>query len=367
MIVCILYMYIRYVLKSSPALLGIALVVSIFFIPLAAVWAQSSAGVRISPAIIEDRLDLATEKTYTITIENTSSIDQAYYLSARNIIGVQDGGVPIFSAAGTETNELEISSWINLSQTRLEVPVGGAETVSFTIKVPEVAAPGGHFGAVIVSVEPPEIRSTGAAIGYEVANIISIRLPGEAQEEARIRQFSTSKFVYGSKNVDFEVKIENLGNTLIKPMGPLVIKSMFGNKVADLMFNDSRAAIFPKTTRTYTQTWQEEELGFGRYEAVLSAVYGDEGSIKTISNSVTFWILPFNIIMPAAGGLLLLFLIAYFIIKAYVRRTVALMSGGASRRIVRQQNQNRFPILLLLVVMLSLTALFLMVLLLLFA
>jgi hypothetical protein len=150
-------------------------------------------------------------------------------------------------------------------------------------------------------------------------------------------------------------------------MGPLEIKNMFGKEVALLNFNESQAAIFPETTRNFAMNWTDPGIGFGRYEALVSLVYGEEGRKNTISSTVTFWVLPMNIIAPAIGILVFILAVVYFSIRLYVKRSVALLSAGSTRRLVRQRPRNQFPFVLLIVSMLSVTAVFLIILLLLFA
>ncbi len=358
-------------LKSIFASILLGLTVLTFY-QVESVQAQGNAGVGIRPAIISEKLEPGEVKQFTIQLNNLSGADQIYYISKRDILGVREGGVPIFATPKSEKTGYEISEWITLDKSEVFIPAEGSEAVSFIMTVPETASPGSHFGGVIISVEPPEVRQSGASIGYEVANIVSIRVAGEANDAASIRQFSTSKYIYGETQVEFEARVENEGNTLITPVGPLEVYNMFGKQVAVLQFNDSQAGVYPKTAqsdglRTFKLTWSDEGIGFGRYEAILSLVYGDEGKKDTISSTVSFWILPLNIVWPAVLVLVLLFGSIYVFIKLYVRRSLALLSAGTSRRLIRSRQRNQFPIVLLLVSMLAVTALFLIVLLLLFA
>jgi hypothetical protein len=257
---------------------------------------------------------------------------------------------------------------MTLLSNTLTVPSGSEAPVQFTVKVPSNASPGSHFAGIFVSVEPPEIRESGAAIGYEVANIVSIRVAGEVVEKAQIRQFSTDNYIYGSQNVDFNVRIENSGNTLIRPTGPVEITNMFGVNVSEkLFFNESQAGVFPGDTREFTFSWTGEGTGFGRYEAIVSPVYGEEGAKQTISSSVTFWILPTNIVLPALAVLATLLLVTYIGAKLYVRRKLAFYSAVGSRKIVRRQQGSGSPFLVVFLVMITVTALFFMVLLVLFS
>jgi hypothetical protein len=114
--------------------------------------------------------------------------------------------------------------------------------------------------------------------------------------------------------------------------------------------------------------WEDEGPGFGRYEAILSMVYGDQGRQATISSTVTFWILPANIILPALGVLAVLLLVTYVSAKLYVRRKLQFAETGGARRIVRRRRSSGVsPVLLVAVVMLAVTAIFLLILLALFA
>lgn len=329
--------------------------------------AQSGAGVGLRPATVEETMEPGESRQFTVQVSNLSGADQTYYLNKRDITGVEVGGVPIFADENSERTGFELSEWIKLDVDKLDIPTDGTANISFTLNVPDNASPGSHFAGIFVSVEPPRLRSTGASVAYEVANIISIRVAGEAVESAQIRQFSTNKFIYGSTNIDFLIRIENEGNVLVRPMGPLEINNMFGKRAAMLTFNDALAGVFPKTTREFTITWEGEGTGFGRYEAVLSPVYGDLGRKSTMSSTVTFWILPMNIIIPSAIVLAVVLATIYIAVKLYVRRSMAVASAGSTRRLVRTRQRNEFPIMLVIVSMFGITALFVIVLLLLFA
>lgn len=346
-------------------LFGLASVLCFTFF-VTSVQAQGS-GVSITPAMIEETLDPGFEKQYSLTVENLNATDQTFYLFTRNISGVENGGMPVFAKDNNERTGYELSDWISLEYGEITVPSGEKQTFYFTLKVPGNASPGSHFGGVFVSVDPPKIESSGAAVGYQVASIMSIRVSGEAIEQASIRQFSTSKFLYGSQNVEFNVRIENTGNVLVRPSGPLEIYNMLGDQVGTMLFNESLSGVFPYDTRSFSNiVWKGDSIGFGRYEAILSPVYGDFGAKKTMSSTVSFWILPMNIISPALGVIALIFIVTLTFVRLYIRRSLAQLNSG--RRMVRRRRRNgSSATLLVLVVTLTVIALFLIVLLALFA
>lgn len=345
-----------------------AFLFSVIFAP-AVLFAQNDAGIGLKPANIAENMDPGETRQFTVLVENVSGQDQNYYIFKRDISGVRDGGVPIFADSNLDTGGFALSDWIQLESDRLEVKAGEERPLSFVMTVPQNASPCDHFGGIFVSAEPPELESSGAAIGYQVANIVNIRVAGECIEKAQIRQFSTDNYLYGSSNVEFNLKFENSGNTLLRPTGPLTITNMFGKEVANLTFNEEQAGVFPGVTREFLFSWTSDQTGFGRYEAMVSPSYGEEGFKQTVFSTATFWILPMNIILPAAGVLAVLLLIAYIAIRVYVKRQLAYYgaTSGTRKLVRRRTNNSSTPLLLILVVMVSVTALFLLILLALFA
>jgi len=340
----------------------------IFFTPLFLVHAQNSvAGIGITPATQEGPANPGETQTHSVGVTNLSGVKQTYYLYLRDIIGVETGGVPVFADENEEKTVFELTQWLTLSTQEITLEPGEQQQFGVTMAVPENATPGSHFGGVFISMQPPRLRQTGAAVGYEVAHIISIRVAGDAVVNAQIRSFSTGNFIYGKPVVEFAARIENKGTVLVRPTGPLEIFNMFGKRVDLLTFNESKNGVFPMAEEEFLMTWEGEGMGFGRYQAILSLVYGDQGRQSTISSTASFWILPMNIILPALGVLAFLLLAAYISVKLYVNKTLMSATGG-TRRIVRRKRQGGVSALLLVtIVMLAVTALFLIILLALFA
>ncbi len=335
--------------------------------PATIVMAQGGAGITLKPATLDEAIELGTSQTHTVTVRNESNIDQTFYLSKRDITGVRDGNVPIFAVENIETTGFELSQWITIATDSIFVPAGQEVPIQYTVNAPANATPGSHFAGIFVSVDAPEIRESGAAVGYEVAHIVVMRVAGDVIEKAEIRQLSTNNYIYSSQNVEFNVHIQNNGSTLIRPTGPLEINNMFGQKVGTVLFNTDAAGVFPGTSREFVLEWVGSDTRFGRYEAVLSAVYGEEGSKQTMTSTVTFWILPMNIIGPALGVLAVLFLIIYVATKMYVRRQLAYYQATAGRRVVRRGKNSGNPFLMMFLVMMTVTAVFFLILLVLFS
>ena len=330
------------------------------------------AGIRISPAITEPTgfLQPGSSHDFSLEVRNIENSERTLYVTPRNIESFGAGNEPRFEQGARDVTGLELADWITVSDDVITLPPGGSQRVDFTIAIPENAPPGSHFAGLYISADAPRLRESGAGVAYGVANIITLVVDGDISSQATIRSFSTDKYIYGGIDVTFSARVENAGNMLIRPYGPLEVRNMFGSRVAEIIVNESGSRVVPGNTRTYTVRWFEENPGFGRYQALLSLAYESPAGIRTMTNTVSFWILPLNVIVPAAGVLLFLLVAAYFWAKWYVRRSLQTY-GTHSRKLVsstRRRGGSGMPFsFLLLIVFLSVTAFFLLLLLVLFA
>jgi hypothetical protein len=273
-------------MKSFTAFSAVLFVLTFVFVSQTA-YAQQQAGITLVPAMVEKSVNPGDTLTQTLTVTNESGEDREYYVYKKNITGVENGGVPVFAKEEGERTVYEVAEWIQIPTEPIKVFANQSLELPITITVPPEATPGSHFGGVFISAEPPKLREIGAGVGYEVVSIISLRINGDISDMARIRSFSTDKLVYGSKHVKFSAKIENQGNILIRPRGPVTITSMFSTKPVVISVNSSLAGVFPGTARDIEFAWDSDELGFGRYEAILALAYDGEGGQKTIDSTLS--------------------------------------------------------------------------------
>lgn len=321
-------------MQNPRLLVTIFAVVSIFLLaPLT--YAQDNSGIKLVPATIEESANPGDVLRQTLKVTNDSNTEKEYYIYKKNIKGVGTGGVPIFAEDNSEQTGYEIAEWIEIPTEKLLVAPQQTVDLDISINVPSNATPGSHFGGVFVSVEPPKLRTIGAGVGYEIASIVSIRISGPVSDIARIRSFSTDKLFYSKKDVTFTARIENQGNILIRPRGPVTITSMFGTKPEGFTVNENLAGVFPGTMRDIEFAWKSDGIGFGRYEAILALVYEGDGGQKTIDASLIFWVFPTKIMLTILGLFLGIFALGYVFTKYYINQAIMRAAGG--RRIQTQR------------------------------
>jgi hypothetical protein len=281
--------------------------------------AQESESIKIQPTLIEEKVEPGKSFSSVLHATNLGSTVQVYAVSVRDIESIDEEGHPVF-AKEHESTGFELSSWVKAAKAEITLAPGATGDVPFTVTVPSDASPGGHFGTIFLSTKSGEKPKTvGATVGYQVGAILSFQVAGDIKEEARIRQFVSDRTIYGEPKAVFHVKVENLGNTLIRPRGLLEIVDMFGKKTVTLDLNESEAAILPHTVREFTVTWDDDRVRMGKYQAIASLQYGDEVK-HTIFQELSFWVIPSKVVLPVLGVIFLVALILYLWVKLYIRK-----------------------------------------------
>ena len=313
---------------KNTSFVSLALVALLLFaVPLA--FAQEASGVKIQPAILEDRVEPGEAINSVLRVTNFDPLTQDYSFVVRDIEGISGEGEPLF-AEGDALGPYGLRSWVSVGVSSVSVRPGETKEVPFFVRVPADASPGAHLGGVFLVLKGARPGDIGTGIGYEVGTILSLRVSGEVREEARIREFRSDRNMYSALPVSFGVRVENLGNVLVRARGPLEVKNMFGKKVATLVMNPEAAAVFPGADREFAIVWESDEFAFGRYQATMALAYGEDGR-KTLSASLSFWVLPVKALGLVIGGLILLVLIFFFGARWYIRRRLHELEAATLR------------------------------------
>lgn len=283
-------------------------------------------GIMILPSIIEERVNPSQWLTKTLTITNVGSESLIFYFVKRDINAIASDGTPIFK--NREKTGLELSSWINAPTSQIYIGAGQSKKINFSIFVPRNASPGSHVASLLLANTPGRPQTSGAAVGYQVGVIIHLRIAGAIVEEADVQEFHTDHFVYSRPRVQFTANVANLGNVVIHPRGPIEITNMFNKKTATIVMNDSAAAVLPKTNRDFNIEWKNQNLAFGRYQAILSLAFGEE-EMQTISRGTSFWILPMYIIVPTFSGLITIIVLVMLAIKWHIKKKLQQLLNSA--------------------------------------
>ncbi|HSX15674.1 MAG TPA: hypothetical protein VLF40_02700 [Candidatus Saccharimonadales bacterium] len=252
-----------------------------------------------------------------------------------------------------DTTPPDIGSWLSFSQPKFALEPGQWLTEQISLNVPKDAGFSYSFALVINRQSDPKPTAGGRLIKGSLAvfTLVNIDRPG-ATSSLDVKSFSVSKHVYEYLPATFSVHFRNNGNTIAQPYGNIFVQRGANDKtsLASLNVNETRGYILPGTERTVTNTWGDgfpayqtvknsdgttsqklvwnwaklSQLRIGRYTAHLVAVYNQAGRDVPIEGNVTFWVVPWKILLVLLVITLLvlfaLFMLGYVIVRGVKRR-----------------------------------------------
>jgi hypothetical protein len=149
-------------------------------------WA--AAGVAVSPLKQEISLKPGETGTVALTLAYNNRLPtdttQKMNLALLDVMATEDGAL-VFRDAGTLKNSA--SKWVTMVTADLALEPGASRAVECRIAVPETAAPGEYYSAVMVTLATPGMTEKGVAVQYRIASGIFVTVLGRTfPKEARI-------------------------------------------------------------------------------------------------------------------------------------------------------------------------------------
>lgn len=323
----------------------------VFIMPIAGQAQAPTVGIKISPIKIKEMVDPGEVLEKIISITNESDSDKILYPVLRDFRAKDETGTPDFILPSSEPGPY-LSSWVDIPPDGVNLGPNETKDIKFKVNVPPTIGPGGYYGAVVFGTEPPKIKldseEKGAAmtISQQVAALLLLQVRGEVREEANIREFGTEKSFYGTPfSVKFFTRINNSGNVFIEPHGTIKITNMLGKEITGLPFNDRGSNILQQSTRRFENFWTGDQ-GFGRYRAELILAFGTNASSggqgkQTITSAITFWIIPWKVIIPGFVAALIIGALIFMFLNFYknkaVQRAMEQIGVGQARYIRKYQ------------------------------
>jgi hypothetical protein len=291
-------------------------------------------GLRITPVRQELTLGPGQNDSYTIEVTNVTTAPTTVTAIVNDFESDNESGQPRLIVNTDRQSPFSIKPFLDLPGNFTLEP-GESRLVTMSVRIPDEAMPGGYFGAIRfeAGAASPADDGTAVALSASVASLLLVSVPGEADEtmslefiEAR-QDGQAGRFLETAPDT-VAIKLNNEGNTILKPIGRVSVKNMFDNEVYSYELNGGqvRGNVLPQSSRVFEDA--VENIGFiGRYTVEANLSYG-EGGGNIITASTTFWVIPWKILL--IGATILAFLIWFGTkgLKAYNRRVVARARRG---------------------------------------
>lgn len=244
-----------------------------------------------------------------------------------DFVAAGENGVPKILTGNDKNDPFSLKNWISPLPSFILSPEQ-IRTLDLYIKVPTNAAPGGHFGVIRFTGTPPSLQKSGVSLSASLGALVLLTVNGKLNDHLALNQFSVSSGTSGSGSffestpLNFIVKTKNSGNVQEQPTGHIFITDMFHKPVAEVNVNIPPHDVLPDSIRKFTGALGSTELGnkhlFGLYHATLQLSYG-VASHKTLTSTVSFWVIPYRLIIGIVVFLIIVFFVLRYLIRHYNR------------------------------------------------
>ncbi|HET9721626.1 MAG TPA: hypothetical protein VFP32_01175 [Candidatus Saccharimonadales bacterium] len=284
----------------------------------------------IAPPLVELSANPGQTITTQILLRDVSSTELVVTGQANDFVAQGENGTPKILLNNNASNDpYSMKDWVNFPGNLLLVPKE-IKTMKVTISVPANASPGGHYGVIRFTGTPPSLSGTGVSLSASVGTLVLLTVNGKITENMSVKEFSvnhngkTGSF-FESGPLDFVVRLNNQSNVHEEPSGLITVSDTFGKKIATMRVNNPPRNILPGSVRKFDAKLDKTVIGnrmlFGRYKATLSMTYGSDK--KPLNATMTFWVIPWKIILIIIACIIVGFFALRFAIRRYNQRIIS--------------------------------------------
>lgn len=269
----------------------------------------------VGPGRVEIEVKPGQSVTQYISVANRISDNRTFELVVEDVSGSANGERAV-TFMGDVRGPYTVQDYITFPKNTFKLDLGERARIPVTVTIPADAEPGGYYGGVLVSTVKDDGVDEGegtarSPIVARVGTLFFITVPGDVVRTGATKSLTLSeaKAWYEKGPIKFSVLYENTGSVHLNPYGELRITNLFGEEVAFVELEPW--FILPKSLRTRDISWDREML-FGRYTATAFINRGYDDVVDEVS--VSFWVLPWKIVLPVFVVLfVILFSIRFFL------------------------------------------------------
>ena len=271
--------------------------------------------------------------TTQLKINNAGLLPQMLSGSVNGFTAFKDTGQPNLFENPPADNYF---SWATITPKVFQIGPGEWKTIAVTFTVPKDAANDYYYAITFKPIGKVINDQTGlpqAGLKGGIATLVLLNVDSpNAHRSAKLESFTTDSSFYEYLPVKFAVKIKNTGNVHLVPKGNIFISLMHDDKVT-LEINKANGATLANSIRSYTLNWDDgflhygykmqadkyvldsngkkvEELQWnfnqlqsiriGKFTAHVTMVYDDGKKDVPLDGEVSFWVIPWKILIGIA-------------------------------------------------------------------
>jgi hypothetical protein len=224
------------------------------------VYAETSTGGTFSVSPLFTDISVGegeTAKDFELSVSNGTADPVVLRLSLIDFGSLNEsGGIAFLGKEANGVNRYALAYWIVPEKDVVTLLPGSEEKLRFTLENRESLSPGGHYGAVLFSVENEGGNQQGSPSAVSVSStfsaLIFARKEGGILQEFSFKEQGFERYSWWSGlPMGISLRFQNSGNVDIVPRGRAMLVDPFGRVVAKGIINEDSARILPESFRVY--------------------------------------------------------------------------------------------------------------------
>lgn len=262
----------------------------------------------VGPGKTELSLSPGETSNQEIIVSNRSGSPKIINISVEDFQGTKDPNETI-QFLGDNRGPYSLKDYVKPEVSQVTLNFGERLRLPVSISIPNTAAPGGLYGAVMVSAsnvdqgngETPNDSAAGKVkIITQVASLFFITVKGDVIQNGELKDFKPEKNFYEQGPITFKIISENNGSIYLSPFGSIEIKNIIGQKIGEKEIEPW--FVLPGSVRERDVLWNSNFL-FGRYTATVFINRGYQNIVD--QKFFSFWVIPWKTLSMILIGLIL--------------------------------------------------------------
>lgn len=255
----------------------------------APVFSQTTAsGFALSPPFIEVALKKeASQSSYIIELANHTASHQNFHLSVVDFGSLDEsGGVAFLGTGGKLERKYSLASWVSLEKNVLEIESGTSQKIKVTLVNKESLSPGGHYAAVVATLNPQKDGVKTISLNSALASLIFVKkIGGEIYQLNLVGKEIRSKPL-GLPH-EIALRFQNSGNVHVAARGTIQVTDPRKKVISKGVINQESALILPESFRVFPTKLERLGLPFlpGNYTLTISYRYDGKANFEEIASS----------------------------------------------------------------------------------
>jgi hypothetical protein len=256
--------------------------------------AAAPSGIAVSPAFQQVSIPQGKPSVpIKFTITNHESRAETINLSTQDFNTLGETGGLVF--VGSNPTQLQkkygLAKWLSLPQNRLTLQPSQTATVNASIINLPSLNPGGHYGALMLSLSNGGQSASGVSLHPIASSLLFVTKIGGDTHKLALVNVETKHTLFslpGSATLRFH----NDGNTHVVPRGLVTVVGAHGQIVSKGIINQNSDIILPETYRRLDVPLQTVNGAFGIGEYKLVVDFRFDGFNQYRRYQASFWLVP---------------------------------------------------------------------------